>query len=150
LPAGLELRRLFDQAAYTSERLSDVMQNMAAGMAIVVAVLFFTLGWRAALVVALIIPLSAIISIAGLRAMGIPIHQMSVTGLIVALGLLVDAAIVVTDEIRKKLAAGESRLAAVDQAVRRLAAPLLASTVTTVLAFMPMVLLPGPAGDFVG
>jgi multidrug efflux pump subunit AcrB len=150
LPAGLELRRLFDQAAYTSERLSDVMQNMAAGMAIVIAVLFFTLGWRAALVVALVIPLSAIVSVTGLRAMGIPIHQMSVTGLIVALGLLVDAAIVVTDEIRKKLVAGESRLAAVDQAVRRLAAPLLASTVTTVLAFMPMVLLPGPAGDFVG
>ncbi|MFY0612337.1 MAG: efflux RND transporter permease subunit [Hyphomicrobiaceae bacterium] len=150
LPGGLELRRLFDQAAYTSERLSDVMMNMAAGMAIVISVLFFTLGWRAALVVALVIPLSAIVSVAGLRAMGIPIHQMSVTGLIVALGLLVDAAIVVTDEIRKKLAAGESRLAAVDQSVRRLAAPLLASTVTTVLAFMPMVLLPGPAGDFVG
>ena len=150
LPAGLELRRLFDQSAYTSERLGDVMQNMAAGMAIVIAVLLFTLGWRAALVVALVIPLSAIVSVAGLRAMGIPIHQMSVTGLIVALGLLVDAAIVVTDEVRKKLAAGETRLAAVDQAVRRLAAPLLASTVTTVLAFLPMVLLPGPAGDFVG
>lgn len=150
LPAGLELRRLFDQSAYTSERLSGVMQNLAAGMAIVIAVLLFTLGWRAALVVALVIPLSAIVSVAGLRAMGIPIHQMSVTGLIVALGLLVDAAIVVTDEIRKKLAAGETRLAAVDQAVRRLAAPLLASTITTVLAFLPMVLLPGPAGDFVG
>ncbi len=150
LPAGLELRPLFDQATYTSERLTDVMQNMAAGIAIVVLVLLFTLGWRAALVVALVIPLSAIVSIAGLRAMGIPIHQMSVTGLIVALGLLVDAAIVVTDEIRKKISAGEPRLAAVDHAVRRLAAPLLASTVTTVLAFMPMVLLPGPAGDFVG
>ena len=150
LPASIELRPLFDQAAYTSERLSDVLQNMAAGVSIVVLVLFFTLGWRAALVVALVIPLSAIVSIAGLRMMGVPIHQMSVTGLIVALGLLVDAAIVMTDEIRKRIAAGETRLSAVDKAVHRLAAPLLASTLTTVLAFMPMVLLPGPAGDFVG
>jgi len=150
VPAGLELRLLFDQAAYTSDRLTGVLGNMLIGMAIVVSVLFITLGWRAALVVALVIPLATLVSVAGLRMTGIPIHQMSVTGLIVALGLLVDAAIVMTDEIRKKLAAGASRLAAVDMAVRRLAGPLLASTVTTVLAFMPMVLLPGPAGDFVG
>jgi multidrug efflux pump subunit AcrB len=150
LPADIKLITLFDQAAYTSARLADVLTNMAAGIAIVVAVLFITLGWRAALIVALIIPLAAIISIAGLQAAGVPIHQMSVTGLIVALGLLVDAAIVMTDEIRRRLKAGMPRLQAVDAAVRRLAAPLLASTVTTVLAFTPMVLLPGPAGDFVG
>ena len=76
--------------------------------------------------------------------------QMSVTGLIVALGLLVDAAIVMSDEVRKRLASGMSREAAAGDAVRRLAAPLLASTVTTALAFTPMILLPGPAGDFVG
>ena len=150
LPAGLELRRLFDQAEYTEARLSDVMTNMGIGIALVVAVLFITLGWRAAMIVALVIPLASVISITGLQFGGIPIHQMSVTGLIVALGLLVDAAIVMTDDIRKRLADGATRLEAVDRAVRRLAAPLLASTVTTVLAFMPMVLLPGPAGDFVG
>ncbi len=150
LPGGLELVRLFDQAAYTSERLSGVLVNMGQGIAIVVAVLLLTLGWRAAAIVAAVIPLSAIVSIAVLKWVGVPIHQMSVTGLIVALGLLVDAAIVMTDEVRRRLAAGISRLAAVDGAVRRLAAPLLASTVTTVLAFMPMLLLPGPAGDFVG
>ena len=150
LPGGLELRRMFDQAAYTSDRLSGVLLNMAQGIAIVLGVLLVTLGWRAALVVAVVIPLSAVVSVALLQALGVPIHQMSVTGLIVSLGLLVDAAIVVTDEIRRKLGDGRQRLAAVDQAVRRLAAPLLASTVTTVLAFLPMMLLPGPAGDFVG
>lgn len=150
LPGGLVVRKLFDQSGYTADRLMGVLQNMAIGIALVVGVLMLTLGWRAALVVALVIPLSAIVSISGLQMLGIPIHQMSVTGLIVALGLLVDSAIVVTDEIRKKLKAGTTRLRAVDEAVRRLAAPLLASTVTTVLAFMPMVLLPGPAGDFVG
>lgn len=150
LPGGLELKSLFDQSVYTSDRLGDVLQNMALGIVIVVAVLFLTLGWRAAVVVAIVIPLSAIVSVAVLRWVEVPIHQMSVTGLIVALGLLVDAAIVVTDEIRRRLAAGITRLEAVDGAVRRLAAPLLASTATTVLAFMPMLLLPGPAGDFVG
>ncbi len=150
MPAGLTLRRLFDQSAYTSQRLNSVLQNMAVGIAIVIGVLLLTLGWRAAVVVALVIPMAAIISVAGLKALGVPIQQMSVTGMIVALGLLVDAAIVMTDEIRKRLVSGSSRLAAVDQAVRRLIGPLIASTLTTVLAFLPMVLLPGPAGDFVG
>ena len=150
MPAGIALHRLFDQSTYTSERLFGVLTNMLIGMGLVVSVLLLTLGWRSALIVATVIPLAGLMSIFGLKFVGIPIHQMSVTGLIVALGLLVDAAIVMTDEIRKKLAAGLSRLNAVDYAVRRLFAPLIASTVTTVLAFMPMVLLPGPAGDFVG
>ncbi|MCG8562548.1 MAG: efflux RND transporter permease subunit [Hyphomicrobiales bacterium] len=150
LPAGLEHRLLFDQSHYTADRLQGVLQNLMIGVSLVVAVLLLTLGWRAATVVASILPLASLISIAGLQAVGIPIHQMSVTGLIVALGLLVDAAIVMTDEIRKKLEAGAERHAAVGEAVQRLAVPLLASTVTTALAFMPMVLLPGPAGDFVG
>ena len=150
LPGGLEHRLLFEQSSYTAERLAGVVKNLAIGVALVVAVLVITLGWRAALVVATILPLASLLSIAILQKAGISIHQMSVTGLIVALGLLVDAAIVMTDEIRKKLEAGIDRLAAVSGSVKRLTVPLLASTVTTALAFMPMVLLPGPAGDFVG
>ncbi len=150
LPAGLEHRLLFDQSEYTAERLSFVMTNLLIGMALVIIVLLVTLGWRAALIVAAILPLASFISLAGFQAIGIPIHQMSITGLIVALGLLVDAGIVMTDEIRKRLEKGAERLDAVGASVRRLAVPLLASTVTTALAFMPMALLPGPAGDFVG
>lgn len=150
MPAGIELKPLFDQAEYTSSRLTNVFGNMLIGVTIVIGVLFLTLGARAALIVAMIIPLATLVSIAGLKAAGIPIHQMSVTGLIVALGLLVDAAIVMTDDVRKRLASGASRLLAVEGAVHRLALPLLASTVTTVLAFMPMALLPGPPGDFIG
>ena len=150
LPAGIRLEQLFDQAQYTSDRLSGVLQNMAIGTSLVIAVLFFTLGWRAAFIVAMVIPFAAMVSIAGLQAAGIPIHQMSITGLIVALGLLVDGAIVMTDDVRKRLQAGADKLAAVDGAVKRLTVPLIASTATTVFAFMPMALLPGPAGDFVG
>ncbi|MEE9587337.1 MAG: efflux RND transporter permease subunit, partial [Hyphomicrobiaceae bacterium] len=150
LPAGLQHRLLFDQSQYTFDRLADVLTNLLIGVALVVTVLVFTLGWRSALIVAAILPLASLMSLAGLQAVGIPIHQMSITGLIVALGLLVDSGIVMTDEIRKRLEQGKERLAAVGDSVRRLAAPLLASTVTTALAFMPMAVLPGPAGDFVG
>lgn len=150
LPSDLNHNLLFNQNTYTTDRLLGVLQNMFIGAGLVVTVLIFTLGWRAAIVVATILPLATLMSLSGLQFLGISIHQMSVTGLIVALGLLVDAAIVMTDEIRKALEKGFSRLEAVKKAVRRLAIPLLASTVTTVLAFMPMALLPGPAGDFVG
>lgn len=150
LPQGLEHRLLFDQSTYTADRLQGVLKNLAIGVALVVAVLVLTLGWRAAVVVATILPLASLISITTLQFVGISIHQMSVTGLIVALGLLVDAAIVMTDEIRKRLDAGMDRGLAVGLSVKRLAVPLLASTLTTAFAFTPMVLLPGPAGDFVG
>ncbi|MEM9148693.1 MAG: efflux RND transporter permease subunit [Pseudomonadota bacterium] len=150
LPGGLALETVFDQSGYTAERLTEVGINMAVGVALVVAVLFVTMGWRAALVVAAMLPLTSLLSLVVLEKLGVTIHQMSVTGLIVALGLLVDAAIVMTDEIRKRLVAGTERLVAVGQAVHRLAIPLAASTVTTVLAFVPMAALPGPAGDFVG
>lgn len=150
LPDGLEHRLLFDQSGYTADRLTDVAVNMGIGVSLVVIVLLVTMGARAALVVAVVLPLVSLASIATLKFLGLPIHQMSVTGMVVALGLLVDAAIVMTDEIRQRLGEGMDRVRAVGESVRRLAVPLLASTVTTALAFMPMALLPGPAGDFVG
>ena len=150
LPDGIEHRLIFDQSGYTADRLEGLAQNLAIGVSLVVLVLIVSLGWRAAMVVAAILPLTSLASLAILQKLGVPIHQMSVTGLIVALGLLVDAAIVMTDEVRRRLEAGESRVEAVTDAVRRLRGPLLASTATTVLAFVPMALLPGPAGDFVG
>ncbi|MCE2737865.1 MAG: efflux RND transporter permease subunit [Rhodobacter sp.] len=150
LPWGLAVETVFDQSRYTAERLSAVGVNMAQGVVLVVIVLFVTLGWRAALIVAMVIPVVTLASLATLNALGVPIHQMSVTGLIVALGLLVDAAIVMTDEVGQRLRAGLSRLEAVGKSVRRLTMPLLASTVTTILSFLPLLLLPGPSGDFVG
>lgn len=150
LPGGLEARLVFDQSTYTTQRLAELGLNLATGIALVVIVLFLTLGWRSALIVSLAIPLSGLIAITAMQRLGIPIHQMSVTGLIVALGLLVDAAIVTTDEVARRLRAGVPAPEAVGGSVRRLGIPLLASTVTTVLAFMPMAMLPGPAGDFVG
>lgn len=150
LPWGLAIETVFDQSRYTADRLAEVGWNMIAGVALVVAVLFVTLGWRSALIVAMVLPVVTLASLATLNALGVPIHQMSVTGLIVALGLLVDAAIVMADDVGQRLRAGSSRVTAVAEAVRRLSMPLLASTITTILSFLPLLLLPGPAGDFVG
>jgi multidrug efflux pump subunit AcrB len=150
LPAGMETELVFDQSTYTGERLAEVGGNMALGVGLVVAVLFVTLGLRAALIVAVILPIVSLASLATMNAIGLPIHQMSVTGMIVALGLLVDAGIVMTDEIARRLRAGAPRARAVADSVARLTMPLFASTATTALSFTPMILLPGPAGDFVG
>lgn len=150
LPAGLTAELVFDQSGYTAERLAEVGLNMLIGVGLVVAVLLLTLGVRAAMIVALVLPVVSLATLMTMNVMGLPIHQMSVTGLIVALGLLVDAAIVMTDEVGQRVARGMTRVKAAGSAVKRLFAPLLASTVTTALSFTPMILLPGPAGDFVG
>jgi multidrug efflux pump subunit AcrB len=150
LPAGIALDIRFDQSAHTDRRLADLAGNLALGAALVVGVLMVTLGWRAALVVATALPLTSLAALAALNAWGVPIHQMSVTGLIVALGLVVDSAIVMTDAVRAGRARGLGPAAAVSAAADRLWLPLASATVTTILAFMPIALMPGSAGEFVG
>lgn len=150
LSGGIELRIIFDQAVYAGERFGTLLQNLGLGVVLVVAILFFTLGPRAALLVTLAIPLTALLSLAVMNFFGIPIHQMSITGLIVALGLLVDAAIVMCDAVGRALRRGLAPRDAVAESVGRLWVPLLSSTATTVLAFMPITLLIGGAGEFVG
>ncbi|AZL61437.1 efflux RND transporter permease subunit (plasmid) [Tabrizicola piscis] len=149
-PQGLAIDVVFEQAGYTSARISNVVNSLVQGLIIVVAVLFVTMGWRAAVVVGLAIPITALLTLGLFRFTGISIHQMSITGMIVALGLMVDNAIITTNAIRDGIARGQATAQAVFVALRSLWAPLAASTVTTVLAFMPIVLLPGPAGEFVG
>ncbi|MEM9191702.1 MAG: efflux RND transporter permease subunit [Myxococcota bacterium] len=150
LPGGVALVRTFEQQKYTTVRLLDLLRNLLIGMGLVVIVLFISLGWRSALVVTAALPLVALASLATMNAIGVPIHQMSVTGLIVALGLLVDSAIVVTDAVRARRLRGEGVAEAVQGSVRRLWVPILSSTLTTILAFMPIVLMPGLEGEFTG
>ncbi len=150
LSGGVSLEIIFDQSAYAQARFGELLLNLLIGAGLVVLVLFFTLGWRSAAIVTLNIPLTALGSLMMLNFLGIPIHQMSITGLVVALGLLVDAGIVMTDAIRRRIVQGLSAREAVSESVSRLWIPLLSSTLTTVLAFTPITLLPGGAGEFVG
>ena len=150
MPSNIELTVLFDQRSYTNERLGGLTLNILMGFSVILAVLFLTLGWRAALIVALALPLTVAFTLACMRFYGLPIHQMSVTGLVVALGIMVDNAIVMTDTIQRLIRKGATRLEATSQAIRHLWLPLAGSTLTTILAFLPIAIMPGPAGEFVG
>lgn len=149
-PRGLNIEITYDQSDYATKRLVNVAINLALGVTLVIIVMLFTLGWRAAVVVAVMLPLSGLLSITIMERIGMALHQMSIAGLIVSLGLLVDGAIVMTDEVRKRLKRGLNPLQAIRGSVHRLRIPLLASATTTVLTFLPMAIITGPAGDFVG
>jgi len=147
---GIAVEPIFEQERYTTERLTELGENLFFGALVVIAVIFLMMGWRMALVVGFALPLVVSAVMFSWQATGSAIHQMSVFGMIIALGLLIDNAIVVADEISRHRTQGRAPLEAVDKAVRHLFFPLLASTTTTVLAFSPILLLPGGAGDFVG
>lgn len=142
---------LFIQADYTNQRLADLTWNLLGGCLIVVIVIFTFMGLRAALIVSCALPLCAGFTLFSLSFFNEEIHQMSIFGMIIAIGLLIDNAIVITDEIRDRMnSPGQSRYQAMVDAVVHLRGPLFASTATTVLGFAPILLLDGNVGDFIG
>ena len=149
LPPGIELQVIFDQSSYVETRLDELFDNLLLGALCVIISSVLLMGWRSALVVGLALPLSVLMVLGGMRILAIPLHQMSVTGLVIALGLLIDNAVVVVDEIQHKLDRGVKPQQAIADSLSHLTIPLLASTLTTILAFMPIVLLPGNTGEFV-
>ncbi|BAJ01362.1 efflux RND transporter permease subunit [Shewanella violacea] len=150
VPANIEIQWLFDQESYTSDRLGGLVGSLLLGFVIILLVLMLTLGLRNALIVSLSLPLTALFTLTCMKYVGLPIHQMSVTGLVVALGIMVDNAIVIVDAIAQRRQQGLSRVEAVSATLKHLWLPLGGSTITTMLAFAPIVLMPGAAGEFVG
>lgn len=150
LSDGLSLTVVLDQSEYVQQRLNGVIGNLLMSSALVIAVSLFLLGWRSALTVGLALPLATLMVFGCMKSLGIPLHQMSVTGLIIALGLLIDNAIVVVDEVQIRLGEGMHPSAAVGETVKHLIVPLVASTLTTVLAFVPIATSPGGTGEFIG
>jgi multidrug efflux pump len=150
VPSGIGLTIMFDQSVYTVERLSSLLFNLLIGAGIVVGVLFVMMGWRSALIVGSALPLTLLLVLAGMNLLGLNLHQISVTGLIVALGLLIDNAIVATDDYTFHRRNGLAIPHAISKAIRHLAVPLFASTATTALAFAPIALAPGGTGEFIG
>ncbi|MBE9048020.1 efflux RND transporter permease subunit [Pleurocapsales cyanobacterium LEGE 10410] len=150
LPQGISLDLIFDQSEYVEVRIGSLLSNLIVGALLVVGVSLVSMGWRSALVVGVALPLTTFMVFGWMTVLNIPIQQMSVTGLIIALGLLIDNAIVVVDEIQIEMEHGEKPLEALTKTVNYLKVPLFASTLTTILTFLPIVLLPGAAGEFVG
>lgn len=143
-------REVFSQSQHIDDRMQRLIRSLALSTVVVVIVVLLMMGWRSMIVVFVILPLSILSVMATMNLMNIPIHQISVTGIIVSLGLLIDNAIIVVDDIKKRIVSGQQVALAIRESILHLRFPLLGATVTTALSFLPIALLPGAAGEFVG
>lgn len=137
-----------DDSARTAETVAQLEGAVATAVALVLAVVLLALGLRAALLVGLAVPASFLMAFAGFGLAGIAITNMVMFGLILAVGMLVDSAIVVTEEAETRLAAGETPDTAFAGAAARLFWPVTAATATTLCVFLPMLVWPGVTGAF--
>ena len=150
LPDGIALDVVYLQNTYTGDRMVSLGTNLVFALILVLLLLIWMMGLRSALTVGIALPLSGAMVLVGMMYLQIPLHQMSVTGLIISLGLLIDNAIVVVEDYKLKRKRGAQISTAIEQSIQHLWVPLGASTATTVFAFMPIALAPGGVGDFTG
>lgn len=148
LPANIDMVTNFDQAQNVNKRLSGLGMDFIIAI-LLVAITLLPLGSRAAIIVMISIPLSLAIGLVLLNLMGYNINQLSIVGLVVALGLLVDDSIVVVENIERWMREGHSRMDATLMATKQIGLSVVGCTVTLVIAFMPLVFLPEGAGDFI-
>jgi multidrug efflux pump subunit AcrB len=148
LPANIDLVQNFDQAENVNRRLGSLGIDFIIAI-LLVSITLLPLGGRAALVVMISIPLSLAIGLVLLDLMGFNLNQLSIVGLVVALGLLVDDSIVVVENIERWLREGHSRLEATILATRQIGLAVVGCTATLVIAFLPLVFMPEAAGDFI-
>jgi multidrug efflux pump subunit AcrB len=148
LPDNIKLVKNFDQAESVSKRLTRFSKDFLIAI-LLVSITLLPLGNRAALVVMISIPLSIFSGLFILDFLGYTINQLSIVGLIVALGILVDDSIVVIENIERYLRAGKSKKDAAIEATKQIGLAVVGCTATLILAFLPLVFLPESAGDFI-
>ncbi|HLP93125.1 MAG TPA: efflux RND transporter permease subunit, partial [Saprospiraceae bacterium] len=148
LPKNMDYARVFDQNDSVSKRLGRFAKDFGIAILLVLLTLL-PLGWRASLVVMISIPLSIAIGLFALDQLGYSLNQLSIVGLIIALGILVDDSIVVVENIERWLREGHSRREAAILATKQIGLAVLGCTATLVLAFLPLVFLPEASGDFI-
>ncbi|MEL7047396.1 MAG: efflux RND transporter permease subunit [Pseudomonadota bacterium] len=148
LPVGYVMERVTWQADEISTAILSVFNNLWQTILIVLVVVVAFLGFRTGLIVGAMVPLVMIISTIVMRMTGIELERMSLASLIIALGLLVDNGIVIAEDLQNRLKQGEERLSAALATGQAMTVPLLAASLTTILAFMPLMLAPGGAGEY--
>jgi multidrug efflux pump subunit AcrB len=149
LPNDMQLAYVFDQSVGVGDRINGFLGNLGQGILLVGLIVFLLLGWRSASLVMLAVPLSILIGLWIVNGLGFALQQMSIAGLIVALGLLVDNSIAITENMERYLRQGLSPQAAAVRGTQKLVAPIFSATLTTVLAFVPIVLMPDVTGAFI-
>lgn len=149
LPDGVEIMTLSDQPGAVAHRVQHFMKCFIEAVVVVVLVALFLMDWPSALVVATAIPLTVAMTFGGMAVFHIPLHQISIAALIIALGMLVDDPVVASDAINREIAHGRPRALAAWQGPYRLRRAILFGTIINIVAFLPLVLLPGDKGAFI-
>ena len=148
LPEDLKISLFNDQSVVTRDQVSNLENSIISGVILVTLVLLFFLGLRNALFVGMAIPLSMLMGILFIYLSGVTLNIVVLFALILALGLLVDNGIVVVENIYRYVQNGYSLKAAAKQGAGEVALPIIASTATTLAAFLPMAFWPGIIGSF--
>ncbi|MGH8082323.1 MAG: efflux RND transporter permease subunit, partial [Lysobacter sp.] len=148
LPAGMELRKVADQPAAVEESVGEFVRVLAEAVGIVLLVSFFSLGLRTGLVVALSIPLVLAMTFAVMDFFGVGLHKISLGALVLALGLLVDDAIIAVEMMAIKMEQGFSRLRAAAFAWDSTAFPMLTGTLITAAGFLPIATAASSTGEY--
>ena len=148
IPRSVTMSVTNDQSNKTREMVSNLVNSILLGILLVVGVLLFFLGLRNALFVGVAIPLSMFMSFLILQTMGVSLNVMVLFSLVLALGMLVDNGIVIVENIYRHMDEGETATRAVIDGVGEVALPIIASTATTLAAFLPLALWPGIMGEF--
>ncbi|MCG8371034.1 MAG: efflux RND transporter permease subunit, partial [Proteobacteria bacterium] len=147
-PAGMKIVASRDKSKDINDMLSELQNSVLAAVLLVFVVIIGILGIRSALLVGIAIPGSFLLGILMIGSFGVTINMMVLFALIMAVGMLVDGAIVVTEMADRRMAEGESRHDAYSRAAIRMSWPIIASTCTTLAAFVPLALWPGMSGEF--
>ncbi|OKS86107.1 efflux RND transporter permease subunit [Mucilaginibacter polytrichastri] len=148
LPENIKMVKNFDQANMVSKRLGHLGFDFGLAILLVVITLL-PLGFRASLIVMISIPLSLALGLIAMNLLGYSLNQLSIVGLVVALGLLVDDSIVVVENIERWLREGHSRKEAILKGTQQIGNAVIGCTATLVIAFLPLAFLPDAAGEFI-
>src|SRR5687768_184166 len=148
LPVGMTLEKVSDQPKAVRSSVAEFVRVLAEAVAIVLVVSFFSLGFRTGLVVALSIPLVLAMTFATMHAFGIGLHKISLGALVLALGLLVDDAIIAVEMMAVKMEQGYDRIRAAAFAYRSTAFPMLTGTLVTAAGFLPIATAASSTGEY--
>ncbi len=147
-PKGVTYTKLMDQSKDIDLMVSDLENNILTGLILVILILFFTMGFKNAVLVSMAIPFSMFLSFSALYALGITLNMVVLFSLTLALGMLVDNAIVIIENIYRYMEQGVPKLQAAVSAASEVAYPVIGSTMTTLAAFLPLIFWPGITGEF--
>jgi len=149
LPAGVKVQAFYDQSTLVRDSISSVRDAILIGLALAAIILvLFLRDWGSSLVAALVIPATIAITLIALRALGQTFNLMTLGGLAAAVGLVIDDAIVVVENIVLHRDSGQSRSEAIRSALREIRVPLVGSTVTPIVVFLPLITITGVTGTF--